>query len=172
MTTNDILNTEADLAADYIEELLDIADLDGDIEMSIKNDRAIIELVAKDDKKIQDLIGENGEGLLALQELARLSVNEQLEGYSNLLLDINNWREKRVAELVELAKTTAEEALETKEPVALGTMNSFERKTIHDAIKDTGAFSHSEGAGKDRHIVVTAEEVTEDSTTENSSNEE
>jgi spoIIIJ-associated protein len=159
---NEILNTEADLAADYIEGVLDIADIDGDIELSVKNDHAIVSIQSQDAKSLDALVGENGETLLALQELARLSVNEQLQSRSTLLLDINNWREKRVQEIQKLAQEAIDKLTE-QEDVHLSKMNSFERKVAHDYISENGAFSHSEGANKERHIVVTKEAVEETS---------
>lgn len=158
---NEILNTEADLAADYIEGVLDIADIEGDIELAVKNDHPIVSIVSDNPKNLDILVGEKGETLLALQELARLSVNEQLQSRSTLLLDINKWREQRVAEIQQLAQEAVDK-LSKEETVSLGKMNSFERKVAHDFISEKGAFSHSEGVGKERHVIVTKEAVEEE----------
>ena len=159
MTTNEQLNTEADLAADYIEEILDIADIEGDLELGVKSEHAHIEIVAEDSAGLQKLVGEEGEVLDAIQKLARLAVSEQTGEKSSLIVDINKFRANKREALITLAKDTVAEVLETGEDKHLDSMNSYERKIIHDTIGETEAFSHSEGIRKERHVVVTKEEV-------------
>jgi spoIIIJ-associated protein len=156
--TDDHLKIEADLAADYIEGLLDIADIDGDIEIGVNNGRPLVKVVSENAEALRTLIGDDGEVLLALQELARLSVNEQTNNRTALLIDIDNWRDQRVAELKEVANEAIEQ-LKSEETVDLKSMNSFERKMIHDIISEAGYYSHSEGEGRTRHIVVTREDT-------------
>jgi spoIIIJ-associated protein len=144
------LDTEAEIAADYLEELLDIADLDGDIDTYIEGDRAHVSIVS--DSEI--LVGANGEVLDALQELARLAVMSETGGRSRLMLDIAGYRERRRKELIGLANDAVREARETNERVPLAPMNPFERKIVHDAVVLAGLTSASEGEEPRRHVVI------------------
>jgi spoIIIJ-associated protein len=144
------LDTEAEIAADYLEELLDIADLDGDIDTYIEGDRAHVSIVS--DSEI--LVGANGEVLDALQELARLAVMSETGGRSRLMLDIAGYRERRRKELIVLANDAVREARETNERVPLAPMNPFERKIVHDAVVVAGLTSASEGEEPRRHVVI------------------
>ena len=144
------LETEAEVAADYLEELLDIADLDGDIDTYIEGDRAHVSIVS--DSHV--LVGAQGEVLDALQELTRLAVMSETGERSRLMLDIAGYREQRRKELVALAADAVGEAKESHEPVPLAPMNPFERKVVHDAVAAAGLASESEGEEPDRHVVV------------------
>jgi spoIIIJ-associated protein len=144
------LDTEAEIAADYLEELLDIADLDGDIDTYIEGDRAHVSIVS--DSKI--LVGSNGEVLDALQELARLAVMSETGGRSRLMLDVAGYRDQRRKELVKIANEAAEEARASNSPVPLAPMNPFERKIVHDAVVAAGLTSASEGEEPQRHVVI------------------
>jgi spoIIIJ-associated protein len=144
------LETEAEIAADYLEELLDIADLDGDIDTFIEGDRAHVSVVGEADV----LVGPDGEVLEALQELARLAVMTETGDRSRLMLDIAGFRERRRAELVALATDAVQEARDTREPVPLAAMKPFERKIVHDAVAAAGLTSASEGEEPRRHVVV------------------
>jgi spoIIIJ-associated protein len=144
------LETEAEIAADYLEELLDIADLDGDIDTYIEGDRAHVSIVS--DSHV--LVGAQGEVLDALQELTRLAVMSETGERSRLMLDIAGYREQRRKELVALAADAVGEAKESHEPVPLAPMNPFERKVVHDAVAAAGLASESEGEEPDRHVVV------------------
>lgn len=163
---------EADLAADYIEELLDIADLDGDIELGELNGRPYVSIASDNPEKLETLVGKDGETLLALQHLTRLSVGEQNETPASLLLDINGWRSVRVKQLEDIAKDAIDKVNSGEDTVHLASMNSFERKTVHDFVSSNGAFSHSEGFGRNRHIVVTKDEVVSNDADNADSNEE
>ena len=144
------LEIEAEIAADYLEELLDIADLDGDIDTYIEGDRAHVSIVS--DSHV--LVGAQGEVLDALQELTRLAVMSETGERSRLMLDIASYREQRRKELVALAADAVGEAKESHEPVPLAPMNPFERKVVHDAVAAAGLASESEGEEPDRHVVV------------------
>lgn len=147
---NEALLHEGDLVADYLEELLDIADLDGDIENSVVGRRAHV-VIDTDDQR---LVGANGEVLDALQELCRLVVMTETGNRSRLTLDVAGHRDKRKLELVALAKDAIASVLESGEPVRLAPMNSFERKIVHDEVADAGLNSESEGEPPHRRVVV------------------
>jgi spoIIIJ-associated protein len=145
------LELEGDIAADYIEGLLDIADLDGDIDMDVEGDRAIVSVVGA---TLDELVGADGEVLEALQELTRLAVHRQTGSRARLMLDIGGYRARRRAELAEYGRTVAEEVGRTGEPRALESMSPFERKIVHDAVAAAGMRSESEGEEPNRRVVV------------------
>ena len=145
------LEAEGDIAADYLEELLDIADLDGDIDLDVDGDRASVSLVGAE---LQQLVGRDGEVLEALQELTRLAVYRETGERSRLMLDISGYRARRREELVALAEQTIAEVKESGEPASLTPMSPFERKIVHDAVAAAGLTSESEGVEPRRHVVV------------------
>ncbi len=145
------LEQEGEIAADYIEGLLDVADLDGDIDMDVEGDRAVVSVVGA---TLDELVGSRGEVLDALQELTRLAVHRQTGGRTRLMLDIGGYRAQRRAELTELGTDVAEEVKRTGEAKALAAMNAFERKIVHDAIAAAGLRSESEGIDPNRRVVV------------------
>lgn len=145
------LEQEGDIAADYLEELLDIADLDGDLDMDVDGDRASVSVGGAD---LSQLIGRNGEVLDALQELTRLAVYRETGERSRLMLDIGGHRAEQRRRLVALAEKLIEEVRATGESVALEPMTSFERKVVHDAVAAAGLTSESEGAEPKRHVVI------------------
>lgn len=147
------LEKEGDIAADYLEALLDIAELGGDIDMDVEGDRALVAIVGED---LGQLVGKRGEVLDALQELTRLAVTRETGNRSRLMLDVAGHREKRRAELSEIGTKAAKKAQESGESVKLQPMNPYERKIVHDAIAAAGAASESEGEEPRRYIVVTA----------------
>ena len=152
------LEEEGDVAADYLEELLDIADIDGDIDIEVRNGRTYISIVAEEESAgLDSLIGKDGEVLEALQELTRLAVLSATENRSRLVLDINGYRSERAGELQKIAEDAVTSVKESGETVALEPMSAYERKIVHDAVADLGLISESEGEGADRHIVVSAE---------------
>ena len=144
------LEVEAEVAADYLEELLDIADLDGDIDTYIDGDRAHVSIVSESDA----LVGKGGQVLDALQELTRLAVLAETGQRSRLMLDVAGYRGKRRTELVALAGDAVQEVKDSSEPVHLKAMNPFERKIVHDAVAAAGLTSESEGEEPRRHVVV------------------
>jgi spoIIIJ-associated protein len=145
------LELEGDIAADYVEGLLDIADLDGDIDMDVEGDRAIVSVVGA---TLDELVGDDGEVLEALQELTRLAVHRQTGIRARLMLDIGGYRARRRAELADYGRTVAEEVARTGQPKALEAMSPFERKIVHDAVAEAGLRSESEGEEPDRRVVV------------------
>ncbi|NVM99157.1 R3H domain-containing nucleic acid-binding protein [Arthrobacter sp. SDTb3-6] len=150
------LEEEGDIAADYLEELLDIADIDGDIDIEVRNGRTYISIISDEESDaLNSLVGRDGEVLDALQELTRLSVLSATDSRSRLILDIAGYREQRNAELLDIAKDAAEKIKDGSPSVALAPMGAYERKIVHDAVAGLGLESESEGEGADRHIVVT-----------------
>ncbi len=145
------LENEGDIAADYLEELLDIADLDGDLDMDVEGDRAAVSIVGAD---LSQLVGRDGEVLEALQELTRLAVYRETGERSRLMLDIGGHRANKRARLEKLAAETVATVNETGEPVSLQPMTPFERKVVHDAVADAGLSSESEGEEPRRYVVV------------------
>ncbi len=145
------LEQEGDIAADYLEELLDIADLDGDLDMDVEGERAVVSIVGAE---LQQLVGDQGKVLDALQELTRLAVYRETGERSRLMLDISGHRAARRRELEELAATTAAEVKESGERVSLRPMTPFERKVVHDAVAAAGLTSESEGVEPRRYVVV------------------
>ena len=146
----DPLDKEGDIAADYLEELLEIADLDGDIDIYTEQDRAHVSIVT--DSEV--LVGRSGEVLDALQELARLAVMTETGKRSRLMLDVAGFRERRRTELQGLATEAIVEVQQSGEPVRLSPMNPFERKIVHDVIAAAGLVSESEGEEPNRRVVV------------------
>jgi len=149
---NALLIQEGDIAADYLERLLDIVDYDGDIDLDVENDRAIVAIVGSG---LRSLVGPRGETLEALQELTRLAVAQKTGTRSRLMLDVSGHRQDRRNDLTSLAKDTAARVLESGEPARLTPMNPFERKVVHDAISAIdGVRSESEGEEPNRRVVV------------------
>jgi len=145
------LEEEGEVAADYIEGLLDIADLDGDIDMDVEGDRAVVSVVGA---TLDELVGDDGEVLEALQELTRLAVHRKTGVRARLMLDVGGFRARRRAELAELGRSAAAEVERTGEPKKLRAMSPFERKIIHDAVALAGLRSESEGEEPNRRVVV------------------
>jgi spoIIIJ-associated protein len=147
----DELENEGDIAADYLEELLDIADLDGDLDMDVEGDRAAVSIVGGD---LDRLVGRNGEVLEALQELTRLAVYRETGERSRLMLDIGGFRADKRSRLEKLATETVAAVQASGERKALDPMSPFERKVVHDAVAAAGLRSESEGVEPRRYVVV------------------
>lgn len=148
------LEEEGELAADYLEELLDIADLDGDIEIDVENGRASVEIISEHSSGLDRLVGEDGEILDALQELTRLAVQTETGERSRLMLDIAGFRAERKAELQDLTMEAIARLHATGEAQKLEAMNPFERKVCHDVVAEEGFLSESEGAEPHRCVVI------------------
>ena len=146
------LEEEGDIAADYLEELLDIFDLDGDIDIDVRQGRAYLEISADDNSNLR-LISEP-ETVEALQELTRLAVQVKTTSFSRLILDVGGSRQARIDELTKLVNKVVTKVKETGVASPLKPMSSYERKVVHDLVSEAGCISESEGEGKDRHIVV------------------
>ena len=145
------LELEGEIAADYIEGLLDVADLDGDIDMDVEGDRAVVSVVGA---TLDELVGPKGEVLEALQELTRLAVHRQTGARTRIMIDVGGYRLRRRSELAETGRDAADEVKRTGEPKKLWPMNPFERKIVHDAVAAAGLRSESEGEEPDRRVVV------------------
>jgi spoIIIJ-associated protein len=143
---------EGDVAGDYLERLLDILDVDGDIDLDVEGDRASVAIVGGD---LKDLVGHDGAVLEALQELTRLAVAQSTGVRSRLMLDISGFRARRRADLTSLAAETARRVASSGQPERLSAMNPFERKVVHDVIAGVaGVHSESEGEEPNRRVVV------------------
>jgi spoIIIJ-associated protein len=149
------LEREGEVAADFLETLLDIADLDGDIDVDVDGDRAAISIVDSDEGRVpRRLVGTDGKVLEALQELTRLAVQSATGERSRLMLDVAGHRAGRRAELVTLAQDAIEKVRAQGEAVSLEPMSAFERKVVHDAVLEAGLFSESDGVEPRRFVVV------------------
>ncbi|MFI8003891.1 protein jag [Streptomyces sp. NPDC086010] len=148
------LEQEGEIAADYLEGLLDIADLDGDIDMDVEADRAAVSIISDSARDLQKLVGRDGEVLEALQELTRLAVHRETGDRSRLMLDIAGFRAQKREVLAALGAKAADEVKSSGAPVKLEPMTPFERKVVHDAIAAAGLRSESEGEEPQRFVVV------------------
>jgi spoIIIJ-associated protein len=145
------LELEGEIAADYIEGLLDVADLDGDIDMDVEGDRAVVSVVGA---TLEELVGRRGEVLEALQELTRLAVHQQTGMRTRMMLDVGGYRQQRRVELAAAGQDAADEVRRTGVPKRMWPMNPFERKVVHDAVAAAGLRSESEGEEPERRVVV------------------
>ena len=151
------LDAEGDAAADFLEELLDILDMDGDIDISVEAGRAKVAIVSEGpNQNLKRLVGPDGEVLDALQDLARLAVQSETGELSRLMLDIADFRAGRRERLAEQAREAIAEVNSGVERVALKPMNAYERKVVHDVVLDAGLTSESEGEEPHRYVVVLA----------------
>ncbi len=147
-----LLVREGDIAGDYLERLLDIIDYDGDIDLDVEGERAVVAVVGGE---LQALVGPNGATLEALQELTRLAVQQQTGVRSRLMLDIGGYRARRRTALAGIANSAAQEVLSSGRAVRLDPMNPFERKIVHDTVTAVdGVRSESEGEEPERRVVV------------------
>ncbi|ABP57017.1 single-stranded nucleic acid binding R3H domain protein [Salinispora tropica CNB-440] len=143
---------QSEIAADYVEGLLDILDYDGDIDELVSGGRPVVEVVGG---RLQNLVGQRGATLEALQELTRLAVFRQTGTPSRLLLDVGGYRAGRRKELAAVAKNAVEKVKEHGESVRLEPMSAFERKCVHDVVNAIdGVASESEGVEPSRRIIV------------------
>jgi spoIIIJ-associated protein len=147
------LDIEGDAAADYIEELLDIADLDGDIDIEVRDGRAYVSVHSDDEEANLGVLARQPV-VVALQELTRLAVQRRTGEYSRLVLDVQGSREQREQELRDLVADAAERLQAGDARVALAPMSSYERKLVHDFAREAGLGSDSEGEGHGRHVVL------------------
>lgn len=159
------LEEEGEVGADYLEELLDIADLGGDIDIDVDHGRASVAIIPGEDgdeRELATLVGRDGEVLEALQELTRLAVQARTGSRSRLMLDIAGYREERRQQLTAIAAEAVKSVLASGKPVALEAMNPFERKVCHDVVANAGLVSESEGVEPHRHVVVLPVDDAED----------
>lgn len=166
VTSIDQLNEEADIAADYLEGVLDIADYEGDIEMGVRNNRPTVQIVADDDTDIKHLIGRNGEVVDALQQLTRLAVQQKTGERSHLIVDVDGFLKRKRQHLRDVALDAIDAVKESGEPMDLKPMNSFERKVVHDVVRDEGLKSRSHGEEPHRYVTVYLRNKNEDNVEE------
>ena len=150
-TPGDLLEREGEVAADYLEGLLDIVDADGDIDMDVEGDRAVVSIIGD---RLRHLVGPGGSVLDALQDLTRLAVARETGTRSRLMLDIGGHRARRRQELTNIGTQAAEQVRTGGQPVTLDPMTAFERKVVHDAVAAAGLRSESEGVEPQRRVVV------------------
>lgn len=150
------LEEEGEVAADYLEELLDIVDVDGDIDIDVENGRASLAIIAEggNDRSLRRLVGANGEVLEALQELTRLAVQASTGERSRLMLDVAGHRANRRKVLTAVASKACQQVKDSGKPLSLEPMTAFERKIVHDVVADAGLSSESEGVDPQRHVVI------------------
>ena len=149
------LEREGEVAADFLEQLLDIADMDGDIDVDVDGDRAAVAIVDSEEGRVsRRLVGPDGKVLEALQELTRLAVQAATGERSRLMLDVAGYRAERRAAVVTIAQAAIAAVKSTGEKVAMETMTAFERKVVHDEVVVAGLVSESEGVEPQRHVVI------------------
>jgi spoIIIJ-associated protein len=154
-TSTSILEREGEVAADFLEQLLDIADMDGDIDVDVDGDRAAVAIVDSEEGRVsRRLVGPDGKVLEALQELTRLAVQASTGERSRLMLDVAGFRAERRAAVVKIAKVAIGTVKSTDQKVAMDPMTAFERKVVHDEVLAAGLVSESEGVEPQRHVVV------------------
>ncbi len=146
------LEEEGEVAADYLEELLDIFDLDGDINIDVRQGRAYLEVTADEQSNLR--LVSHPDTVEALQELTRIAVQTKTQSFSRLIIDIAGSRQVRLDALTKLVNKAIDKVKDTNAPVALKPMSSYDRKISHDLIAEAGLISQSEGEGKERHIVA------------------
>jgi spoIIIJ-associated protein len=149
------LEREGEVAADFLEQLLDIADMDGDIDVDVDGERAAVAIVDSEEGRVsRRLVGTDGKVLDALQELTRLAVQAATGERSRLMLDVAGFRAERRAAVVVIAKTAITMVKSTNEQVAMDSMTAFERKVVHDEVLAAGLVSQSEGVEPQRYVVI------------------
>ena len=154
-TPTSLLEREGEVAADFLEQFLDIADMDGDIDVDVDGDRAAVAIVDSEEGKVsRRLVGTDGKVLEALQELTRLAVQASTGERSRLMLDVAGFRAERRAAVVKIAQAAIDTVKSTGEKVAMNPMTAFERKVVHDEVLTAGLMSESEGVEPQRHVVI------------------
>lgn len=152
MTKENELEKEGEIAADFIEEFLDLADLDGDLEIEFKQDRVYLTVDSEGESNLGQV--SDPETVTAIQEITRLAVQSKTGEMSRLILDIAGSRDAKAKQLKELVEKTISRLEETDKDQHLKPMSSYDRKLVHDMVAEAGMVSESEGQGRDRHIVI------------------
>ncbi len=147
------LEAEGDYAADYIEGLLDIADLDGDLDISVANGRAYLSITGGGEDLDRLAMPDT---VQALQDLTRLAVQNRTGNFSRLILDVGGSRDVRATELRGLVDSAIAQIAAGRAEVELEPMSSYERKLVHDLVSERGYHSESHGEGRDRRLIITA----------------
>jgi spoIIIJ-associated protein len=152
MTEEKELEKEGEIAADFIEEFLDLADLDGDLEIEFRQDRVYLSVAADGESNLGKV--SSPDTVEALQEITRLAVQAKTGEMSRLILDIDGSREAKTEQLRKLVEKTIQKLEESDREQHLKPMTSYDRKQVHDMVAEAGMISESEGQGRDRHIVI------------------
>jgi spoIIIJ-associated protein len=152
MTTENELEKEGEIAADFIEEFLDLADLDGDLEIEFKQERVYLTVDSEGESNLGKV--SDPETVNAIQEITRLAVQSKTGEMSRLILDIAGSRDAKASQLKDLVEKTLAKLEETDKEQHLKPMSSYDRKLVHDMVAEAGMVSESEGQGRDRHIVI------------------
>ena len=152
MTTENELEKEGEIAADFIEEFLDLADLDGDLEIEFKQERVYLTVDSEGESNLGKV--SDPETVNAIQEITRLAVQSKTGEMSRLILDIAGSRDAKAKQLKDLVEKTLAKLEETDKEQQLKPMSSYDRKLVHDMVAEAGMVSESEGQGRDRHIVI------------------
>ncbi|MGA1171151.1 MAG: protein jag [Aquiluna sp.] len=152
MTTENELEKEGEIAADFIEEFLDLADLDGDLEIEFKQERVYLTVDSEGESNLGKV--SDPETVNAIQEITRLAVQSKTGEMSRLILDIAGSRDAKAKQLKDLVEKTLAKLEETDKDQHLKPMSSYDRKLVHDMVAEAGMVSESEGQGRDRHIVI------------------
>ena len=152
MTDEKELEKESEIAADFIEEFLDLADLDGDLEIEFRQERVYLTVSADGESNLGKV--SNPETVEALQEITRLAVQAKTGEMSRLILDVGGSRAAKTEQLKKLVEKTIKKLEETDKEQHLKPMTSYDRKQVHDMVAEAGMVSESEGQGRDRHIVI------------------
>ena len=152
MTTENELEKEGEIAADFIEEFLDLADLDGDLEIEFKQERVYLTVDSEGESNLGKV--SDPETVNAIQEITRLAVQSKTGEMSRLILDIAGSRDAKAKQIKDLVEKTLAKLEETDKDQHLKPMSSYDRKLVHDMVAEAGMVSESEGQGRDRHIVI------------------
>jgi len=145
------LEHEGDVAADFLEELLDIADIDGDLNLDVRQGRAYVSV----DAEGEDIsVLADPDTVQALQEITRLAVQSKTGSFSRLILDVGGSRDARRRQLETLVDAAVVKLDEGASQASLPSMSSYERKLVHDIVADRDLVSESYGDGADRHTVI------------------
>ena len=151
------LNKEADIAADFLEGLLDVADYDGDIEMGVQNNRPVVQIVSDDDSDLANLVGDEGQVVDALQQLTRLAVQQKTGERSHVIVDVDGYLKRKRLTVRSKALEALDAVRRTGEEAVLPPMNSFERKIVHDIVREQGYASRSDGEEPNRFVTISAQ---------------
>lgn len=152
--TDDQLEQEGDVAADFLEGLLDIADIDGDLALDVRAGRAYVSVEQEGDGDGSLSLLSDPDTVQALQELTRIAVQSKTGRFSRLILDVAGSRETRQQQLEKLVDRAIARLDEGASQASLPSMSSYERKLVHDIVADRGLVSESYGEGSDRHTVI------------------
>ena len=146
------LEQEGDVAADFLEGLLDIADIDGDLDLDVRAGRAYVSVEAPAGGSVALIAAPDT--VQALQELTRIAVQNRTGRFSRLILDIGGSRDARQHQLEALVDRAIARIEEGASQASLPAMWSYERKVVHDIVAERGFVSESYGEGADRHTVI------------------